>query len=82
MKAVEEIREKAELFGWDVHHETPYFGSYLHSGNNIQVQYAFDGAVTEAHRYEFFKVDDLRLVDQANGRNKKTTVISWLAEVS
>lgn len=77
---MEEVRERAECYGWEAREEThPPVGTYLRGDTFIQVGYTHSGAVFNAIKYAFWSIRDLRQSDMAQGKNKKETVFSWLA---
>jgi hypothetical protein len=77
----DEVNEKATLFGWQSHQAPghPIYTTYVRADKCVQVSYATSGHITEAIRYMFFKLNDLREQERAGSTHKKETVLSWLA---
>lgn len=79
MTGMTEIREKAELFEWSLSSEYLH-DVFLRGDDSIHVRYRRDGSVESADRYRFFSITDLHQTDSTPEKNKRTAVISWLAE--
>lgn len=82
MNAAVEIRQKAELFGWQRHATQDQHDVLVHGDKMIDVEYRGDGAVLSAERYWFFSIDNLELRDRTGSAGKKGQVIAWLAEAA
>jgi hypothetical protein len=80
MTAREEVRDRARLFGWSVHTDPVAGDTYLYGDRAVIAHYTKDGSVRSAELYTFFSINDMHLKDRAPGKNKKSAVISWLAE--
>jgi len=82
MKATAEIRDLAGMFGWDVHtDESRLQDTFIHGQNVVAVDYARNGAVREARRYEFASIAQLHLCERTNDNRKKGDVKSWLVQL-
>lgn len=79
MTTADDINHTALQLGWEVHEYPGQATSYLRGDINIQVAYTDAGTVLYASLYHFYRIDDLRLVEEASGRFKKATVVAWLA---
>lgn len=81
MRAVEEVREKAELFGWERKAVATDEDTFVRADRAILVLYRNDGAVHEAYRYYLgWKLDTAHGREPVREKYKKENVIAWLAE--
>ena len=78
LTAISEIEETARLLGWSFSRDGDNVVMWR-GAQSIQARLSVAGGVVEARRYKFFRVDDLRLEGIAHGKNKRTTVVAWLA---
>lgn len=78
MSAREEIRARADLFGWELSGQIEH-DILVKADEMIDVEYRVDGSVNAATRYWFFSIDNLKIRDTTRDVHKKTAVIAWLA---
>lgn len=84
MSASDEIRSKAELFGWQRYDGGPYEDIFVFADNSVYVQYGTNGSVVsgELRGFRSLTPGSSVLKERAQGKNKKPAVIAWLAEYS
>jgi hypothetical protein len=82
MSANEEIRQRAEIHGWERRVSQDQHDILLRGDEMIDVLYSADGSLHSAQRYWFYSIDNLKLRDQTPEKHKKQTVFSWLAGVA
>lgn len=78
MSARDEVRDLAELLKWEVANQHQ-FDVITRGDRAVQVRYRKDDSVDDGKQYQFVSVDDLKLIDVVPPKNKKETVLSWLA---
>lgn len=80
--AVGEIREKADMFGWQAHtDERRNEDTFIHGQHMVTVDYRRDGTVDEGYRYVFFSIKNPKLVERTGVRDKKSDVVGWLVRL-
>lgn len=81
MSACDEIRGRADLFDWTRYPGCPYEDIYLRGDCRVYVQYGAKGTVREARlaRSAVLRSGSEVTEAKATGRDKKVTVIAWLA---
>lgn len=82
MSAAEEIRQRAELFGWEQRRSQDQHDVLIRGDAVVDVLYRGDGSVHSATLYQFFSIDNLHERERTRDAHKKTTVIAWLAEAA
>lgn len=78
MTAVQEIRERAELFKWSVHPDARV-DLFVRGDHAVQVSYTLAGSVHSGELYRFFSLEDMHLLSRTPDTDRKLTVLSWLA---
>lgn len=82
MNAVREIRDLAGMFGWDIHaDDSRRQDTFIHGQHMVTVDYARNGAVNEAHRYEWASIREPQLRDSTRDNRKKSAVKNWLVKL-
>lgn len=82
MSSATEIRETAEVLGWQMSVSGPRKDTFLLGSNMLAVDYKRDGTVDQASRYLFYRINDLHLEETIHGRYKKEKIIGCLARFS
>lgn len=75
-KPIDEVVSAATLLKWAVDESA---GMMWRGGTAIEIEASKAGAILRARRYDFFSLNDLRLVEVAPAKHTKETVLSWLA---
>lgn len=82
MTAALEIRDRAQLFGWETHvDENRKEDTFIHGEHMITVRYRRDWTVDCGQRYVFYKITDPQLQEFTPVRSKKSAVVAWLARL-
>jgi hypothetical protein len=78
--AADDIEEKATLFGWRAVWTEPSALTCYRGDTCIQILFSANDTVTEAAKFNFYRIDELRQIEQVSGKFKREKVLAWLAE--
>lgn len=82
MSGVAEVRHHAKMFNWGCFSDDyRRQDTFVLGPNMVTVDYRKNGCIEAASRYEFYRIDEPRLVETASDRNRKSEVLAWLASL-
>jgi hypothetical protein len=80
--AAADIRNHADMFGWDAHIDNRRLeDTFVHGQHMVTVDYRRDGTVDRAYRYVFNRITHPKLQEATGARNKKSAVVAWLVRL-
>lgn len=80
--ATKEIRDLADMFGWNVHsEESRRQDTLIHGQYMITVDYAVNGAVRDGKLYEFSSIASPAFREQTRSAHKRGDVKNWIVQL-
>lgn len=80
MAAQEELRQTAEVLGWERHNTPPREDIFFRGEQVVMLTYTRNGGVDTAMLYRHWWGDSTpELLEESRGRDKKAEVLAWLA---